>query len=144
MERLQRMARRLGRTPSETSALLVDEALRAAEFAFVEFRDSPVGRQAYIKGATLAVWEVIMVARDHDLDAARTAAYLEWPEHKVHAALNYAAAYPDEINHALADNDSYDFEKLSRLLPQLERFVVLPVGDGDAIGGSAASAGETP
>ena len=42
-ERLEKMARRLGRSPSETSALLVEEGLRRSEFAFVDFRDTPVG-----------------------------------------------------------------------------------------------------
>lgn len=124
MERLQRFARRMGRTQSEVSALLVEEGLRETEFAHVEFRDSPAGRQAYIKGSSLAVWEVVMVARDFGLDAAKIAAHLRWPAFKIQAALNYAAAFPEEIDYAIADNDSYDFAKLSRLLPQMERFVV--------------------
>jgi hypothetical protein len=60
-EQLKSQARRLGKTPSETGAQLIDEALRASAFAYIEFRNSPVGRQAYIKASTLAVWEVITV-----------------------------------------------------------------------------------
>lgn len=122
MERLRRIARRLGRTPSEVGALLVEEGLREAEFACVEFRDSAVGRQAYIKGSRLAVWEVVEIARGYGLDVERTAEHLRWPAFKVQAALNYAVAFPEEIDYAIADNDSCDFEKLSRVLPQLERF----------------------
>ena len=44
--RLQRLARRLGKTPSETGAMLIEESLRQSEFAYVEFRNSPIGRQA--------------------------------------------------------------------------------------------------
>jgi hypothetical protein len=58
-EQLKSQARRLGKTPSETGAQLIDEALRASAFAYIEFRNSPVGRQAYIKASTRAVWEVI-------------------------------------------------------------------------------------
>src|SRR5579872_6013603 len=112
MERLNRAARRLGKSPSEAGALLVEEALRRGEFAFVDFRDSVVGRQAYIQGSTLAVWEVVMVARSYDLDAARTSTHLHWPVNRVHAALGYAAAYPEEIEHAIRDNDAFDFEAL--------------------------------
>src|SRR5256885_7278857 len=54
-ERLKRMANRHGWTPSDASARLVEEGLRRSEFAFIDFRDSPVGRQAYIQGSTLAV-----------------------------------------------------------------------------------------
>ena len=123
-ERLNRLSRRLGRTPSETGALLLDEALRANEFSQIEFRDSIVGRQAYIKGSSLAVWEVISVAREYDLDPKKTAEHLSWPVFRVQAALNYFHAFPGEINAAMDDNDSYDFEKLRRLLPQIELFVV--------------------
>jgi hypothetical protein len=102
----------------------VAEELREAEFAFVKFRDSSVGCQAYIKGSRLAVCEVAMVAQDDALDAAKTAEHLEWPAFKVHAALNDAAAFPDDINDAIADNDACDFESLRRLLPRSEQFIV--------------------
>jgi len=123
MERLRRVARRLGLTPSETSARLVEEALRRGEFAFIDFRDSAVGRQAYLQGSSLAVWEVVMVAQCYDLDPERTAAHLRWPGVRVRAALNYARAFPEEIDAAIRDNDAVDFEALSRMLPQATQFV---------------------
>lgn len=95
-----------------------------AEFAFIQFRDSIVGRQAYVQGTGLAVWEVVFVARAYGMDVARAAEHLEWPENKVQAALNYAAAYPDEIQAALEDNDK-DFDELARMLPGLRRFTAL-------------------
>src|SRR5438477_2275541 len=101
LERLRRMARRLGRTVAETSALLTEEGLRRSEFASIDFRDSMVGRQAYIQGSSLAVWEVILVARSYAMDAGRTAAHLQWPAARVLAALNYAAAFRGEIEAAI-------------------------------------------
>jgi len=124
MERLRREARRLGKAPSETAALLLEEALRQSEFAFIDFRQSGVGRQAYIQGSTLAVWEVVMVARSYGLDAARTAEHLGWPIARVQAALNYALAFPEEIAAAIDDNDALDFQSLSRMLPQASVFLV--------------------
>lgn len=124
MERLRRIARRMGRTASEVGALLVEEGLREAEFAYIEFRDSPLGRQAYVKGSGLAVWEVVMVARGYNLDVERTAEHLRWPSFKVQAALNYASMFPEEIEYAITDNDACDYETLSRVLPSLERFTV--------------------
>ena len=117
-ERLQRLARRLGRTQEEAGARLIDEALRAAEFALITFRDSAAGRQAYIQGAGLAVWEVMMLLRDRGGDVQETAVYLDWPVIRVQAAANYAAAFPAEIEAALADNDSYDEHKLRAMLPR--------------------------
>jgi len=126
MERLNRLARQLGRTPSETSALLVEESLRRTEFALIDFRSSETGRQAFVQGTSLAVWEVVMVARGYDLDAQKTAQHLEWPLSRVQAALSYAQAFPQEIETALHDNESYSFERLRRMVPQA-RFFPLPV-----------------
>src|SRR6202046_555930 len=102
-KRLKRMANRHGWTPSDASARLVEEGLRRSEFALIEFRDSPVGRQAYIQGSTLAVWEVMMIVRAHKGNAKKAAEYLEWPEFRVKAAVHYAEAYPREIKEALAE-----------------------------------------
>jgi len=121
MERMKRLARRMNRTVSEATALLLEEGLRTAECAFIQFRDSAAGRQAYIQGSSLAVWEVVLVARSYGGDAARTAEHLQWPEVKVRAALNYASAYPDEIEAAIEDN-SVAFETLTHLIPDAQRF----------------------
>jgi uncharacterized protein (DUF433 family) len=122
-ERLQRMARWLGRTPSEASVLLLEEALRAAEFGFIQFRNSPAGRQAYVLGTSLAVWEVAFLARFFGGDADRLATHLGWPPVKVKAALAYAEAYPEEVEAAIADNERGP-EPLRRALPALETVTV--------------------
>lgn len=123
-KRLKRMARRHGWTASDTSARLVEEGLRRSEFALIDFRDSPVGRQAYIQGSTLAVWEVMMIVRAYKGNAKKAAGHLEWPEFRVRAAMHYTEAFPKEINEALAENDAMDFEALKKILPDLQEFRV--------------------
>ena len=90
--------------------------------AFLDFRDSPIGRQAYLQGSTLAVWEVIFLLRSHKGNIAAVAKHLGWPVPKVRAAVNYAEAFPDEIHEAIAENDAVDFNKLKHMLPQAEVF----------------------
>jgi uncharacterized protein (DUF433 family) len=121
--RLKRMAHQHGWTASDASARLVEEGLRRADFAFIDFRDSPAGRQACIQGSSLAVWEVMMLAHDYGHDAARVAKHLRWPEAKVQAAFNYAKAFAEEISAALADHDATDFAALAQMLPQAKEFV---------------------
>jgi uncharacterized protein (DUF433 family) len=118
VERLARVARSLDRTVSETAALMVEEALRQAEFAFIEFRPSPAGRQAYLKGSRITVWQIVMYARDVGRNADRIAELLGIPPNRVSAALAYAAAYPAEIEAALADLDRSE-DELRRLIPNL-------------------------
>src|SRR5947209_10464102 len=119
--RLKRMATRHGWTPSDASARLVEEGLRRSEFAFIDFRDSPAGRQAYIQGSTLAVWEVLLLVRSYKEDATAVAKHLQWPDSKVQAAINYAEAFSEEIEQALSENSASDFRALQRMLPQAQK-----------------------
>lgn len=121
-KRLKRIARRHGWTPSDASARLVEEGLRRAEFAFLDFRESPVGRQAYLQASSLAVWEVIFLLRRFEGNVAAAAKHLRWSEAKVRAAVHYAEAFPGEIEEAIAENAATDFQALKRLLPQAEEW----------------------
>lgn len=120
LARLKRFARRMGKSQSEMGAQFIEEALREAEFAKIEFRDSALGRQAYLQDSNLAVWEVILIAQDHDMDAERVAAYFRRSRAWVNAALHYYEAYRDEIDPMLEDSRALTYEKLKRLLPNLE------------------------
>ena len=122
-KRSQSMANRHGWTPSDASARLVEEGLRRSEFAFIDFRDSAAGRQACLQGSTLAVWEVMLLVHSYKNDVPAVAKHLQWPEVKVQAAVNYAEAFPEEINEAMAENDATDLEALKRMLPQVAEFV---------------------
>lgn len=125
--RLKRMANRHGWTPSDASARLVEEGLRRSEFAFIDFRDSAVGRQAYIQGSTLTVWEVMLLVQSYKADVSAVSRHLRWPEAKVQTAINYAKAFPEEIGGALSENAATDFEALKRMLPQATEFISRPV-----------------
>src|SRR6202051_492425 len=101
-KRLKRMANRHGWTPSDASAKLVEEGLRRSEFAFIDFRDSPAGRQACIQGSSPAVWELMLVLRSYEGKVAAVAKHLGWPIGKVQAAVHYAEAFPAEVEEAIA------------------------------------------
>src|SRR5208283_3716716 len=120
--RLKRMASRHGWTPSDASARLVEEGLRRSEFEFIDFRDSAVGKQTCNQVTTLAVWEVMLRIRSYKSNLSSAARSLKWPESKVLAAVNYARAFPEEIESALSENAATDFEALKRMLPQSAEF----------------------
>ena len=121
-KRLKRMAKCHGWTPSDASARLVEEGLRRSEFAYVDFRDSFVGRQAYIQGSRLAIWEVMLLVQSYNNDPAAVARHLRWPQAKVQAAMNYAEAFAEEIDDALKENEASDFVTIKRMLPQTMKF----------------------
>lgn len=117
---LDRLARRLGRRPADAGAMLLDEGLRRAEFAGIDFRDTPAGRMAYVQGTRTAVWLVAGLVRDCGGDVEQAAKHLRWPKSRVQAALNYAEAFPHEIELQISDAQEYDFHTLRRGLPQAE------------------------
>jgi len=123
VSRIDRFARMLGNgtTRTRASVILLDEALREEDFAGIEFRNTSVGRQPFVKQTGMAVWEFVMVAQGLDLDAQRTADYLQCPVGNVKAALNYYDAYREEIDQALQDNNLGE-ERLKRLFPNLQVF----------------------
>lgn len=121
--RLDRFARTLGNgmTRTRASVLLLEEALREEEITGIEFRNTIIGRQPFVKQSGMTVWEFIMVARGFDLDAERTAAYLHCPVESVKVALNYYHAYREEINQAIDDNHIGE-ERLRQMFPSLRVF----------------------
>ena len=79
----------------------LEDRLRETEFAFIEFRHSPVGRQAYMKGSRLPVWWVIHVAQASGRDAKKIAEHFRRPLAWAKAALHYYVAHPEEIDRPL-------------------------------------------
>jgi len=118
--RLRRLAHRLGITPSEAGARLVEEGLRRSEFTSIDFRDTPAGRTAYLQGTRLPVWMVVKIARSYRGDVAGAAEHLQRPPVLIQAALNYAERYPGEIEEAISENDEQTPETLRQLLPNLQ------------------------
>ncbi len=125
-ERLKQLAREWGKTPSETSAILIEESLRESEFPYIEFRQSPLGRQPYLKNSSLALWEVIQIAQSYALDEQKTAAHFHRPLEWVRSALLYAEAYQSEGQKAIIQAQTLNETTLKRLLPQLETITVSP------------------
>jgi uncharacterized protein (DUF433 family) len=121
--RLDHLAQREGRTKAEMAAMLLERLLRLSEFPHVVIRDLGAGPEAFISGTRLRVWRIAVLAREVDWNTAWIAEYLDVPEPSIKDAVNYAEAFPEEIEAAIAENDRA-FEELPRLIPNLEVFAV--------------------
>jgi uncharacterized protein (DUF433 family) len=117
MERLGRVARRHEKRPSQMAAVLLEEALRMAEHSHIRFWETAAGRRAYISGTRLSVWMVTWIVREYGGDIAAAAQHLQESQRRIQAALDYAAAYPDEIDQLIADNLAVTFEDIKRMIP---------------------------
>ena len=66
------------------------------EFPGISFRDSLSGREAFLTGHRVAVWEVVDVQEEMK-SVEKTAEHFRWPLVLVKRALTYAKAFPEEI-----------------------------------------------
>lgn len=123
-KRIDRLARRHSRSAGATASMLLREKLREEEFPYIEFRNSSLGRLAYVKGHRLAVWQIVYFTRQWEMDARQYAEYLKWPEYLVQAALDYAKTFPEEIEPQVAEADSLTFEDIKRIAPWIEEVKV--------------------
>ena len=99
-ERLVSKQARAARTSkSDLVARYVIEKSLETEFPGISFRDSVSGREAYLTGHRVAVWEVLAVYQETK-SVEETASQFRWPRVLVKRALAYAKAFPEEIGEA--------------------------------------------
>lgn len=95
-ELLSRQARRKHLDVSTLSSMYLREKSLEEEYPGIGFRDAAAGREAFLPGQRVAVWEVMDVYRKAKT-ICRTAHHFGWPEYLVKCALAYAREFPDEI-----------------------------------------------
>jgi uncharacterized protein (DUF433 family) len=96
-ERLVTKQARAARTSkSDLVARYVIEKSLETEFPGISFRDSLSGREAYLSGHRVAVWEVLGVHQE-TRSVDKTASHFGWPRVLVQRALAYAKTFPEEV-----------------------------------------------
>src|SRR5215213_10097524 len=95
--RLSRQARRRHLEVSTLSSLYLKEKALEEEFPGIGFRDSAAGREAYVLGHRVAVWEVQDVYRETK-SIARAADHFSWPDYLVKCALAFVREHSEEIS----------------------------------------------
>jgi len=93
---LSKQARRRHLEVSTLSSLYLKEKALEEEYPGIGFRDAAGGREAYVLGQRVAVWEVVDVHREART-IAKTANHFSWPDYLVKCALAYAKAFPNAI-----------------------------------------------
>jgi uncharacterized protein (DUF433 family) len=83
-------------TKSNLVARYVIEKSLETEFPGISFRDSLSGREAYLTGHRVAVWEVLDVHAETK-SITKTADHFRWLPVLVKRALSYARAFPEEV-----------------------------------------------
>lgn len=91
-----KQARAAKTSKSDLVARYVIEKSLETEFPGISFRDSVSGREAYLTGHRVAVWEVLSLYEETK-SIEKSAGHFRWPRVLVTRALAYAKAFPEEI-----------------------------------------------
>lgn len=79
------------------AATYITEGVRRSRSPAVEFRSGSPGRVAYLAGTRWPIWLIVELVRDYSGKVEAAAKHLNRPPPLVQMALDYAAAYPEEI-----------------------------------------------
>src|SRR2546428_12805885 len=91
---LEQLARRFGTSPATLGADFVTQGVRTTNHPSIEFRQTPAGRMAYVRGVRLPVWLAVETTEDCKGDVDKAARLLRVPALLLRAALAYAKAFP--------------------------------------------------
>ena len=122
-QRLAARARHENTTETALVTRLLDIGLKTADYAGIVYRNGPSGWRAALSDGP-DVWEVVLGLRSADgrgqakvIDAADQ---MSLTERQVRLAIDFAAAYPDEIDERIAANDA-EAERVRRIVEARDR-----------------------
>jgi hypothetical protein len=117
---LERFAKRRGSAGMAASRIL-EEARRREDFPAVEFRDTPLGRVAYIQATRVQVAFVYrQLQHNPELTPQKLAESFAWPLWKARGVLAYLTEFAAECQQEWEDLESAELPALKRSLPQTE------------------------
>ncbi|MBZ0169686.1 hypothetical protein MELA_01130 [Candidatus Methylomirabilis lanthanidiphila] len=117
---IEEAAEASGRDFSTVANELIAEAVKMRRCPGILFADGPSGRRARIAGAGLEVWEIIATYQSLERDVERLRHAYHWlSEPQLRATLGYYAAYPEEIDRQISQNDAWTQARLAERYPSL-------------------------
>jgi hypothetical protein len=112
---LNDLSRCKGTEPKALGAQFIAEGLRTSRFPGIEFRNTPLGRMAYLKNSRLAVWLLRELVRQAG-SVQKTARLIGRSAIQLEGALLYAKAFPEELQ-AAARLNKRSAQSLENILP---------------------------
>jgi hypothetical protein len=100
---------------------ILEEARRREDFPAVEFRDTRLGRVAFVQGTRVQVGFVYgQTVIDPAISAEKLAESFAWPRWKAAGVLAYMREFAGECRQEWEDLSSCDAHALKRKLPDME------------------------
>ena len=117
---LERFAKRRGSAGMAATRIL-EEARRREDFPAVDFRDTRLGRVAFVQGTRVQVGFVYgQMLGDSRVNAEKLAESFAWPRWKAAGVLAYLQEFAEECRQEWEDLSSSEVHGLKRVLPDME------------------------
>jgi uncharacterized protein (DUF433 family) len=95
---LEERARDRGESANALAERLLEEGLRRDVHPLIDFWDSVAGRRAMVLGSRIEVGQVVDTWLESNKSVEATAEYFNLPERFIAAALQYYAAFQEEVD----------------------------------------------
>jgi uncharacterized protein (DUF433 family) len=95
---LQERARDRGESANALAERLLEEGLRRDAHPLIDFREGAAGRRPALVGTRLDVAHVVDTWLNSNKSVAETVEYFQLPERHIRAALQYYAAFQEEVD----------------------------------------------
>jgi hypothetical protein len=119
---LERFAKRRG-SAGMAAVRILEEARRRETFPAVEFRDTRLGRVAFVQGTRVQVGFIFgQLLGEPKPTAEALAESFAWPHWKASSVLAYLEEFPEECRQEWEDLASCDPRSLKGSLPNLEHY----------------------
>src|SRR4030043_117893 len=114
MNEIERMAKETGQDFSNVAKDLLEEAIKMRRCPGILFAEGTTGRRARVAATGIEVWEVIATYRSVNKDLKRLRKAYHWfSNEQFKAALGYYAAYSQEIDELIKQNEKWDNDKVA-------------------------------
>ena len=125
VKRIDAEAAQRGTTMTRLVSALLDEGLKTGRYPGVVYRDGPTGRRAALAGGP-DIWEIVRAVKDApgsgESRVRRVARDRRLTDRLVHLAIDFAAAYPQEID-ARIDLDEQTAARIREQIGHRERLL---------------------
>jgi uncharacterized protein (DUF433 family) len=119
---LQERARDRGESANALAERLLEEGLRHDAHPLIDFREGAAGRRPALVGTRLDVAHVVDTWLNSNKSVPETVEYFELPERHIRAALQYYAAFQEEVDewrkemHEFAEREEVAWRREQALL----------------------------
>jgi uncharacterized protein (DUF433 family) len=118
LHEIERMSRETARDFSSVTIDLLSEAIKMRRNPGILFVEGVSGRRARVAGTGIEVWEIVANYKTMGGNVNRLRKTYHWlSAEQLRAALGYYAAYPEEIDRLIEQNESWSQQEVKARYP---------------------------